>query len=283
LSQIELSELNLSEQANPTRYPVIDAPVDILSVHFTGRRDELDFLQNALSEFHSGVPSRCAVYGMPGIGKTQLLLRYAKLSWGLHLYSCIIWIPATSVDRITQGISGILDLIEHPDRYLQDQTAKLKAARVWLEKYEGGNWLLVFDNVHRETLSFLRVHLPHTNERGNILFSTRTVDVAESLANAAGEQHRTLELRPMELRETADLLFADAGIDARMVTPFIFSQAEDLVKCVGRLPLAVVQAASFMKQTHSTLDDMLELYKKERKIEVRSLYLYFAYCFYSQQ
>jgi hypothetical protein len=263
----------ISGRANPTRNPIIYAPVDILSVHFTGRSDELGFIQNALSEFHSGVPTRCVVYGMPGIGKTQLLLRYAKLSRHHHLYSCIVWIPATSVDRITQGISGILDLIEHPDRYLQDQTTKLKAARVWLENYEGGNWLLVFDNVHRETLSFLRVHLPLTNERGSILFSTRTAEVAESLANVAGEQHRTLELQAMELQETADLLFADAGIDAGMVTPSLSSQAEDLVKCVGCLPLAVVQAASFMKQTHSTLDRMLELYKKERKIEVRSLYL----------
>jgi hypothetical protein len=260
----------ISEQTNPTRSSVIDAPVDILSVHFTGRQNELDFLQKALSKPHSGVPSRCAVYGMPGIGKTQLLLRYAKVSWDQNIYSCIVWIPATSVDRITQGISGILDLIEHPDRYLQDQTAKLKAARIWLEKYEGGGWLLVFDNVHRETLSFLRVHLPLTNERGNILFSMRTKDVAESLANAAGERHQILGLRSMELRDTTNLLFADAEIEA---APSLFSQAEDLVKRVGCLPLAVVQAASYMKQTHTTLDRMVELYKKERKVEVRSLYL----------
>jgi hypothetical protein len=232
----------------------------------------LDFLQKALNESHNGVPSRCAVYGMPGIGKTQLLLRYAKVSWDQHLYSCIFWMSATSVDRIIQGISGILDLIEHPDRYLLDQTAKLITAKLFLEKYEGGNWLLVFDNVQRETLGFLRDHLPLANERGNILFSTRTEDVAESLANAAGEQHKILGLQVMELRDTANLLFADAGIDAGIATSALFSQAEDLVKQVGLLPLAVVQAASFMKQTRTTLDDMLELYKRERKVEVNSIY-----------
>jgi hypothetical protein len=209
---------------------------------------------------------------MPGLGKTQLLLRYAKLSWDQNRYSCIFWISAASVDKINQGISGILDLIEHPDRYLQDQTAKLTAARVWLEKYEGGDWLLVFDNVHRETLSFLRVHFPLANERGNILFSTRTEDVAESLVNAAGEQHPILGLQVMDLRETANLLFKDAGINAEIVTPSLLGQAEDLVKRVGRLPLAVVQAASFMKQTHTFLHNMLEFYKKERKLEVSSMY-----------
>jgi hypothetical protein len=61
------------------------------------------------------------------------------------------------------------------------------------------NWLLVFDNVHRETLGFLHVHLHLSNERGNILFSTRTTDVVESLVNAAGERHPILELQALEL------------------------------------------------------------------------------------
>jgi hypothetical protein len=199
----------------------------------------LDLLQTALNESHSGVSSRYAVYGMPGIGKTQLLLWYAKVSRDQNLYSCIFWISATSVDRIIQGFSGILDLIEHPDRYLPDQTTKLTTAKRWLEKYEGGGWLLVFDNAQRETLGFLRDHLPLTNERGNILFSTRTEDVAELLANASGEQHQTLGLQAMKPRDTTNL--------------------------------AVVQVASYMKRTHTTLDNMLELYKRERKIEVNSL------------
>jgi hypothetical protein len=151
---------------------------------------------------------------------------------------------------------------------LQDQTAKITAARLWLEK--SNDWLIVFDNVHRETLSFLRAHLPLRNERGNILFTTRTLDVAELLANTAGEQHSILGLRVLELRETVELLFEDAGIDTETVTPSLLGQAEDLVKHVGLLPLAVVTAASFMKQTHTTIDHMLELYLKKRKIEVSS-------------
>lgn len=209
---------------------------------------------------------------MPGIGKTQLLLRYAKVSLDQRRYACIFWVPATSIDRINQGIAGILDLIEHPDRYLLDQTAKLTAARLWLEKYEIGDWLLVFDNVHRETLGFLRVHLPLVNDRGNILFSTRTADVAESLVDSVGGQHPMLGLQAMKLRETANLLFEDAGINAEEVTPFLLVQAEELVTRVGRLPLAVVQAASFMKQTHTTLGDMLELYEEERRIKVGLFY-----------
>jgi GTPase SAR1 family protein len=152
-------------------------------VHFTGRGKELEFLEKALSTNHPGVPSRCAVHGMPGIGKTHLILRYAKLSFDQNRYTFVFWISATSVDKINQGISGILDLIGHRDRHLQDQTAKVTAARLWLEQSnsdEDGNWLLVFDNVHIDSLGFLRSHLPLRNERGSILFTTRTKDVAEA-------------------------------------------------------------------------------------------------------
>jgi hypothetical protein len=233
---------------------------------------------------HPGVPSRCAVHGMPGIGKTHLILRYAKLSFDQNRYTFVFWISATSVDKINQGISGILDLIGHRDRHLQDQTAKVTAARLWLEQPgdgDGSDWLLVFDNVHRDTLGFLRGHLPLRNERGNILFTTRTEDVAEALTNAGGEQHPILGLQSLELRESAKLLFEDAGIDAKAVTPSMLGQAEDLVKRVGLLPLAVVQTASFMKQTHIGIANMLELHKNKRKIEVCSFILCISRCTHS--
>jgi hypothetical protein len=264
---------HISDPGNEKHYPVNNAPVDLLSVHFTGRRKELEFLENALSTTHStiGVPSRCVVHGMPGIGKTHLILRYAKLSFDQNRYSSVFWISATSVDKINQGFSGILDLIGHRNRFQQDQTAKITTARLWLEQSnrdDGGDWLLVFDNVHIDTLGFIRSHLPLRNERGNILFTTRTGDVADALANAGGEQHPILGLQPLELRESVKLLFEDAGIDVKAVTPSLLSQGEDLVKYVGLLPLAVVQTASFMKQTHTTIENMLELYKNKRKIEV---------------
>jgi hypothetical protein len=60
----------------------------------------------------------------------------------------------------------------------------------------------------------------------------------------------------MERRDTAHLLLKDAGF---AVTPTLLDHAGVLVECVGRLPLAVVQAASFMKQTGTAMDQMLEL------------------------
>jgi hypothetical protein len=273
-AEAALSTLD-SEQGSyplPSTRSVNDVPVDFLSIHFTGRATELDFLKELFNSAQkSDVPTRCAVHGMPGIGKTQLMLRYAKLSFDKNLYSHIFWISSTSVDKLTQGIANILDLVGHPGRNLREQSAKLTAARLWLEEshiHGCTRWLIAFDNVDRSTLGFLRTHLPRRNAQGNILFTMRTDDVAQALVNVGGEQHRTLELRALEVRDTTILLFEDAGIDAGSVSPSQIYQAEQLVQRVGRLPLAVAQVGSFMKQTHTALDEMLVLYKTEERMDV---------------
>jgi hypothetical protein len=53
------------------------------------------------------------------------------------------------------------------------------------------------------------------------------------------------------------------------VTPAVAGKVEEVVRCVGFLPLAIAQAASFMMEAHKTLDDLLDLYRGEHKIEVR--------------
>jgi hypothetical protein len=250
------------------------APIGLLSDHFTGREKELVLLREMFDKEKSGRPNCCVIYGMPGIGKSQLSLHYAKISFDLGQYSHIFWTSATSVDKLNQGFTEILNLVGHRDRYLQDQRSKVTAARLWLEEPHGDdvvNWLVVFDNVDRSTLGFIRTHLPQKNVRGNILFVTRTRDFAETLVTAAGHRDRILKLEALGLRDTANLLLNDAGIEGS-VTPSLLRQAEELVECVGRLPLAVVQASSFMKETDTNLDGMLKLYKSEQKIKVSSCY-----------
>jgi hypothetical protein len=131
--------------------------------------------------------------------------------------------------------------------------------------YDG---FFILDNVDRRTLEFLRENLPRRNEAGNIVFTTRPADVAEALINVAGGPHFKLELRVPDLVETTLLLFSSVGIDTSAVTPAQQSQAVELVQVFGSLPLAVVQAASYMRQTATTLDEMLRMSKSERKIDV---------------
>jgi hypothetical protein len=243
-----------------------DAPIGRLSVHFTGRQTDLDQVEEMLNRKQNGIPSCCVIHGMPGVGKSQLSLRYAVKSVHGGWYTYIFWTSATSIDKLTQGFSKVLDLVGHPDRHVQDQSMKLTAARLWLEECSV-HWLFIIDNVDRSTLDFLTTHFPRRASQGNVLFTTRTVQVAEALANMARAPHPTLKLQTLDLRDSTTLLFDDAGISSEIDKAVQLSHAEELVQCVGRLPLAVVQAASLLKETHVTLENMLNLYRNER-IEV---------------
>jgi hypothetical protein len=256
-----------------------DAPTGLLTTLFTGRRKELDFLQGAFSAASRGVPIRCVVYGMPGIGKTNLVLQYAVESFDRGWYSQVLWTSGTSVDKLNEGMVKILDLIGHPERLRTEQSAKLTASRRWLEDPQGGDnirWLLIVDNVDRKTLGFLRDHLPRRNAQGHILFTTRTVDVADALVGVAGPSNRKLRVSVPDMRDATRLFFSSAGIETDTVTSVEICKAERLIETVGSLPLAIVHATSYMKQSYISLEDMLELYQSD-KGEVRSEYVMAVY------
>jgi hypothetical protein len=131
-----------------------------------GRLSELDFLSQAFGardiSTEEGVPTRCVVYGMPGLGKTKLVLRFAQVAFIQLLFSHIFWMSAATPDKLIEGMTQILYLVGHPERTRSEQNAKLIAARLWLEdsqRIDGVRWLLVLDNVDKSALEFLSKHL----------------------------------------------------------------------------------------------------------------------------
>jgi hypothetical protein len=245
-----------------------EAPTGLLSSHFTGRQGELDFLGNAFETAHGNSPLRCCVHGMHGLGKSQLVLRYAEISYNQHRYCLIFWISGATIEKLNQGFANILNLVGHPDRDHPNQSTRLMAARHWLEQSDSANWLLVLDNVNREAVGFLREHLPRRNPKGNILFTTRTGPVAEALINAAGQHHQNFELRAPDLKDAVDMLLKEVGACHMNSMPTPPSGAEDVVRSLGCLPLAIAHAASFIKQFHKNFDELLDLYKSDHKYQV---------------
>jgi NB-ARC domain len=215
------------------------------------------------------MPARCVLHGMHGLGKTQLALRFANLSFIQQRYSIIFWISATTVEKLNQGFAKILHLVDHPHQSHPEHNARLTAARRWLEDSGSISWLLILDNVDSSTLSFIREHLPRKNKRGNILFTTRTDAVAATLACSAGQQHEIIELGLPDLRDAVDMLVKESSMDTVGGTSSIMNKAEDVVKRVGCLPFAVSHAAAYMKQCRRNVDDMLLLLESKHKMQVR--------------
>ncbi|KAA6409811.1 MAG: hypothetical protein FRX48_06423 [Lasallia pustulata] len=260
-----------SLQTLSTPLSLIDAPLDLLSVHSIDREAELARLDTIFTAGDPRVPRRCAIYGMPGLGKTQLALRYAKLVSDRQRFPLVFWISAATTEKLNQGFTNVLHLVGHVERNHPEQSARLTAARRWLEEYKTADskgWLLIFDNVNKNTASFLRDHLPRSGYDGCILFTTRTDDTAKVLASSAGEVHHTFELQAPGSEDAACILLGYVGLDAGTIHSDDLNKATELVNSIGRLPLAVDQVASFMKQSHKTIDNILELYRSDQKVEI---------------
>jgi hypothetical protein len=216
------------------------------------------------------IPIRCALFGNQGVGKSQLTYAWANSTFSRGENSYVLWISATTVEKLFQGFCRLLHFIDHPDRSHPDQSVRLAAARRWLEEVQTGNWLLVLDNVFAETLDFMRQNLPRQNGRGTILLTTRTERIALAVANTAGERHPVIEVPLLDVKAGVELFcgYFDTGkIDASS------EKIKAIVMAVGGLPLAISHAAGYMNETHSSLDDMLELYQSKHKIDVSLCYM----------
>ncbi|KZP12197.1 TPR-like protein [Athelia psychrophila] len=190
------------------------------------------------------------MYGMSGLGKSQLALQHANLAFTLGVYSHVFYVSASTVEKLSQGLARILGLLNHADRNHPDQAMQLAAMRLWFEQSDRHGcrrWLLILDNVTAESAQFLREHLPRQNASGNIMITTRTHNIAESVANVAGQEHILFELKAPSKAQSVDLLLRWGGIQTS--TAEDLKSAEKLVSRIGCLPLAVEQAGSYMKRS----------------------------------
>ncbi|KZP22329.1 hypothetical protein FIBSPDRAFT_931136 [Athelia psychrophila] len=269
-SDPSLSSLNPASQSSPSLPPFNDAPIDRISSCFTGRESELGFITHSISSFQSDKPTRFVIYGMPGLGKSQLALQHANLAFTARTYSHIFWLPASTVEKLIQGLARILVLVNHTDRSHPDQAVQIAAARLWLEQSDRHGclrWLLIIDSATVESAQFLREHLPRQNAAGTILITTRTRNVAESVANVAGQEHCVFELKALSKAESVGLLLRKAGIQSS--APADLASAEKLVSRIGYLPLAIEQAGSYMKQSgFKTANELQRMYDESGLKEV---------------
>ena len=81
------------------------ALIDLLSPHSTSRGEELDGIQKGLGMSHGSAPTHYAVHGMPGVGKTQLALQFAQLSYSQRQYLLVFWILG---EKLNQGFAKVL-------------------------------------------------------------------------------------------------------------------------------------------------------------------------------
>ena len=197
--------------------------------HFTGRNDLLDELRRRLRAGEATLVVQ-ALYGLGGVGKTQLALEYAHRS--AADYDLVWWIDAEQLVLIPDQLATLAARLGLPvGPTVADTVDRLLAALRGRER-----WLLIFDNAERP--SDIADYQP--GGTGHVLVTSRYP--------AWGALGGRLEVDVLTRPETIALL--------RARIPTLEEElADQLAAELGDLPLAAAQAAAYLEQTDLRPED----------------------------
>ena len=197
---------------------------------FVGRGSALSKLSGALAGDASAVVTQ-AVYGLGGVGKSELALQYAVARRAD--YPLIWWITAEDTAQVQAGLAALAARL---CRQVATAGTTAEAAEWgigWLQAHQG--WLLILDNVSDpDDVEPLLGQLPG----GHILITTRRDAGWDRIASP-------VRLDVLEPGPAADLITARIGSHGQAGRDAAGAIAAEL----GFLPLALDQAAAYITQT----------------------------------
>jgi tetratricopeptide (TPR) repeat protein len=235
------------EPSFPGQHPAIrNLPPRNLT--FTGRETLLAELRANLVANASVAVVTHALYGLGGVGKTQLALEYAYRH-GAD-YDLIWWIPAESTLTIS---SAIVELA--PNLGLDAQVDQERLVTVVLDALrDRDRWLLVFDNAEQpEDIA----RFQPAGGGGHLLVTSRN-----PAWGSLGKRVR-VDVLPRD-EAVSVLLRPPADQDQRTADQDRIS-ADQLADELGDLPLALEQAAAYLERTGMPLKAYLALYRRQRQ------------------
>ncbi|KAF1998215.1 hypothetical protein P154DRAFT_578042 [Amniculicola lignicola CBS 123094] len=228
---------NYSEQVSSRHFLV----PSIWSDDFSGRKETMDRLEQmvAIGERHS----RAAIAGHGGVGKTRAMF--------------------DSRARTNKACLEIAKLTKIPG-WDDPKTDKLELISAWLDSPQSGSWILMVDNADDYDLLFgsgkLVKSFPKSSS-GTILMTTRDARVGIEFAKRS-----VIMLGTLTLKEPIFLVDSRLGPGE--------NEMKDITKLGEELcgiPLALIQACSFITQNFLSIVSYLELYHASERDKIKLL------------
>lgn len=205
---------------------------------FTGRETIVGQLHKKINPFsEEDNCQRTAVFGLGGVGKTQVALESA---YRLRKHCSVFWVPAVdaiSFEKAYREIGKRLKVNGIDD----GKDVKL-LVKNFLSQESSGSWLLVIDNADDPELLFGTAALSDYlsfSLKGSILFTTRNQTVTQKLCIP---RNNTIRLQKL-IRDESRQLFE------KLHNSSLGPDTEELLDFLDDLPLAIKQAAAYMTET----------------------------------
>jgi transcriptional regulator with XRE-family HTH domain len=232
-----LATLRSSGRQDSARRPADPKPrawnVPARNPAFTGRDDLLAALRERLEA--GRVPVAQALYGMGGVGKSQLAVEYAhRFAAG---YDVIWWIDAEQDGLIGDQVVSLGLVLGCVPAGADTETVRV-AVLAELRRHD--SWLLIFDNA--QTAADVAPWLPGGS--GHVLITSRR--------RGWDEIATPIEVDVLSRAETIEML-------QRRIPALAETDAGRLGAELGDLPLAIAQAAGFIADTGTQADQYLDL------------------------
>ncbi|WP_430496838.1 FxSxx-COOH system tetratricopeptide repeat protein [Micromonospora trifolii] len=211
---------------------------------FVGREADLQLLDQALHGHRASVVTQ-AVYGLGGVGKSELALQYAARHIDVH--PLIWWASAEDGEVLQESLAELARKLEPAHSLLGSTTVDAAGwAMQWLQCHS--NWLLVLDNV--EDHATIAAFLAQVGRHGHIVITTR----------------RNINWRGSAKPLLLDVLTSDASVD--LLVDLVGSPVEaealaDLAAELGYLPLALEQAGAYIAEQRIAVAKYLNLLRRK--------------------
>ena len=235
------------------------------SNNFVDRPSDTDELEKCLLQSPQQRHRRkiFVVHGLGGIGKTQLAASFARRHQ--HAFSSVLWLDGRSEDQLRKSLASYARKI--PDGQIPasrktcalSDEAELNAVVAdvldWLARPDNLDWLMVFDNVD------------HDQQQGG---ATSAYEITKYLPGDHGSVLVTTRLSQLaQLGESKPLQKVDEDLSKAIFSQWygkdlvMDESGKELLRRLDGLPLALAQAAAYVRETGCGLATYVRLYEQQ--------------------
>ncbi|KAJ6181424.1 protein kinase subdomain-containing protein [Penicillium canescens] len=245
-------------QSDLTAVPVIE--------NFLGRQDELGKLWQYLRPTSAQSRKVAILHGLGGIGKTQLAIRFARDH--KHDFTAIFWLSGKDRGTLLQSLSSVFPRLPGQSQNtgaIDDKGVEQQARHVlrWLALEGNSCWLIILDNIDQYCPSssaaddtYDIAELLPAADHGSIVITSRLQKLTE-----LGKSFLVNKLDP---DNAIELLLQSSRLSAQNTFKGLESNPDTLALAsrLDGLPLAIVIAGAFMRETGTSINEYLQYYRE---------------------